>query len=386
MNYMKMGFIHKNYGYNRLISFMNYDLGAIVKNFKIEGEYKSAEPYGSGHINDTYLITTSYIRYLLQRVNHHVFKNVPQLMHNIELVTNHIKNVLTGREGADIVSRACLTFFPTKRGKLYHRDDWGNYWRLTVFIENSHTYDIVASPEQAYAGGKAFGRFQTMLSDFNADLLHESIPFFHNVQKRLQTFAASLKKDPLGRAQIIHAEIDVVEARSEEMRCILRLAEQGKIPLRVTHNDTKFNNILFNQDDKVICVIDLDTVMPGYVHYDFGDAIRTCTNTGAEDEQDLNKVSMDITLYEGFATGFLDETKTFLTVTEIDYLAFSAKLLTFIMGLRFLTDYIDGDIYYKIHHPDHNLNRARAQFRLLASMDAQYQEMREIVKNITKNK
>jgi Ser/Thr protein kinase RdoA (MazF antagonist) len=363
---------------------MNYDLAAIVKNFEIEGDYTNGSLYGSGHINDTYLIDTSHGRYLLQRVNHHVFKNVPQLMHNIERVTNHIKNKLIRPGDSNIRTHPCLTFFPTQKGKLYHQDKHDNYWRMTVFIENSHAYDIVDSPQQAYAGGKAFGRFQAMLSDFNATLLHESIPFFHNVRKRLQTFVGSLKKDPLGKAQIVRDEIKLVKARSEEMQCILRLGEQGKIPLRVTHNDTKFNNILFDSDENVICVIDLDTVMPGYVHYDFGDAIRTGSNTAAEDEPDLNKVSMDISLYEAFTRGFLEETTSFLTATEIDYLAFSAKLLTFIMGLRFLTDFIDGDIYYKISYPEQNIARARAQFKLLESMDEQYQEMRAIVKNITK--
>jgi Ser/Thr protein kinase RdoA (MazF antagonist) len=363
---------------------MNYDLAAIVKNFEIEGDYNSGNLYGSGHINDTFLIDTSHGRYLLQRVNHHVFKNVPQLMHNIERVTNHIKNKLKKHGESNIRAQQCLTFFPTQKGKLYHQDEQENYWRMTVFIENSHAYDIVESQQQAFDGGKAFGRFQAMLSDFNAGLLHESIPFFHNVRKRLQTFAGSLKKDALGRSQIARNEVELVEARGEEMQCILRLGEQGKIPLRVTHNDTKFNNILFDPDENVICVIDLDTVMPGYVHYDFGDAIRTGTNTAAEDEPDLNKVSMNIALYEAFTRGFLEETASFMTDIEVDYLAFSAKLLTFIMGLRFLTDFIDGDIYYKISYPEQNIARARAQFKLLASMDTQYQEMREIVKNITK--
>jgi len=266
--------------------------------------------------------------------------------------------------------------------KTYYKDEQGNYWRVYLFVDNSRTYDIVDSPAKAYEGGKTFGKFQAMVSDLPVETLTETIPDFHNIEKRLEIFFNTVKTDPVHRVKEISKELAIVEERAEEMKSIIRLGKEGKISNRITHNDTKFNNVLFDEADRVLCIVDLDTVMAGYIHYDFGDAIRTCTNTASEDERNLGKITMDIKLFEAYAKGFLEQTKTFLTKTEIDTLAFSAKLLTFMIGLRFLTDYIDSDKYYKIHFKDHNLQRARAQFKLLASMDEQYDEMQAIITNI----
>ena len=367
---------------------MKYDLKSIANNFKIEGNYLRGSSYGSGHINDTFCIQTaedSCPDYILQRINHHVFRNIPKLQENIERVTKHIQKKLSKIPNSN-PARECLTLIHTTCGKLYYQDNNGNYWRMYIFIDKNKSYDIVDCPEKAYDGGKAFGKFQALLTDMPGGPLYETIPDFHNIEKRLKTFYNTVKNNPVNRVKEITKEIEFVKKRAEEMVKIIRLGREEKIPVRITHNDTKFNNVLFSKGDKALCIIDLDTVMPGYVHYDFGDSIRTTTNTGAEDEKDLSKVSMDIKLFKEFANGFLEETKTLLTKTEIDNLAFSGKLLTFIMGLRFLTDYIDGNNYYKIHFGSHNLQRARAQFKLLTSMEEQYEEMQMIIKKLVSNK
>lgn len=366
---------------------MTPDLGSVVNHFKIDGTYLEGHPYGSGHIHDTYLIHTAEEvaqGYLLQKINHHVFRNVRHLMSNIEKVTKHIQKKIN--QGPDLkATMKCLTFIPAKDGKYYHKDARGDYWRVMVYLPDSRSYDIVNSPERAYIGGKEFGRFLALLTDLSPESLYETIPDFHNIEKRLARFYETVKRDPASRIKDIPQELELIKTRADEMKCINRLGRERKIPLRVTHNDTKFNNILFGRNDKPLCVIDLDTVMPGYIHYDFGDAIRTATNTGAEDEKELSKVRMDIGLFEALSRGFLEETKTFLTETEIEYLAFGAKLLTFMIGLRFLTDFLDGDKYFKVEYEYHNLQRARAQFKLLNSMDDQYSEMQAIIDKLDKS-
>ena len=360
------------------------DLQQICSRFQFEGTFSKAYPYGSGHINDTYKVETAEIDgydYILQRVNHHVFKDVPGLMENVVRVTSHIRKKLEAMEGAN-PDREVLTVIPTNEGSPFYIDEEGNFWRMYIFIWDNKSYDLVDSPGKAYEGGRMFGKFQAMLADLPGKPLNETIPNFHNIEWRLDTFEETLKKNPVGRASQIPEEIKFVRDREEEMKTILQLGRAGKIPLRITHNDTKFNNVLLDQDDKGLCVIDLDTVMPGYVHYDFGDSIRTSTNTGAEDEADLSKVEMDITLFEAYARGFLEQTKDTLNDVEIDHLAFAGKLFPFIIGLRFLTDYVDGDNYFKIKHEGHNLQRARAQFKLLQSMERQYGEMREMVNKL----
>jgi Ser/Thr protein kinase RdoA (MazF antagonist) len=360
---------------------MRYNLKKIFNNFSAEGSYLEAKPSGNGHIHDTFLVRTvekDRDDYVLQRLNNRVFKNIPQLQENIERVTRHLRQKLISVPGADI-KRECLTLVNAKNGKSWFQDLQGNFWRMFIFISNHRSYNIVDSPVKAFEGGKAIGRFQAMLADLPGKPLHETIPFFHNVEKRLKTFENTIVADPVKRAGNVKDEINFVLTRAEEMKVILKLGKEGKIPVRTTHNDTKFNNILLDENDKALCVIDLDTVMPGYVHYDFGDAIRTAANVADEDEKDLDKIRMDIDLFEAYSKGYLSETNETLNDTEKEYLAFSPRLITYIMGLRFLTDYIDGDNYYKIHHPHHNLQRARAQFRLLESMEEQYPAMQRII-------
>ncbi|MCK5820392.1 MAG: aminoglycoside phosphotransferase family protein [Bacteroidales bacterium] len=357
-------------------------LEQIVSNFRHNGTYASGAPYGSGHINDTFKIDTKetdQYNYILQRVNHHVFKDVPGLMENVERVTSHIRKKIEANPDSN-PDREVLTVIPTHNNSSYHVDSDGNFWRMYIFIWDNKSYDVVDSPEKAFEGGRMFGQFQSQLADLPGKPLNDTIPNFHNIAWRLDTFMDTLKRNPVGRADLVKEEIDFVLARAEEMKTILRLGEAGEIPLRITHNDTKFNNVLLNQEDKGLCVIDLDTVMPGYVHYDFGDSIRTSTNTGAEDDPDLDKIEMDIHLFEGYTKGFLHETKDTLNQVEIDHLAFAGKLFPYMIGLRFITDYVDGDNYFKVHHEHHNLQRARAQFKLLTSMERQFEAMKEIVR------
>jgi Ser/Thr protein kinase RdoA (MazF antagonist) len=250
---------------------------------------------------------------------------------------------------------------------------------MYIFISAHRSYNTVDSSGKAFEGGKAIGRFQVMLSDMPGGPLNETIPFFHNIEKRLETFNQKIKDDPAERVKSVSFEINEFLKRANEMRVILQLGSEGKIPLRITHNDTKFNNILLDESDKALCVIDLDTVMPGYVHYDFGDAIRTVTNNAPEDETDLSKVRMNLELFKAYAEGYLSESGETLNDTEKEYLAFAPRLITYTIALRFLTDYIDGDNYFKIHHAHHNLQRARAQLKLVMSMEEQYDEMRRII-------
>lgn len=358
----------------------SHDLPSVIRNFRISGTIADAQPYGSGHINETFLVTTKEDAapdYILQRVNHIVFKNVPKLMDNIARVTKHVGAKITASGGNP--DRETLTLISASDGKPYALDGAGNFWRIYLFIDNTRSYDIVKTPAQAYEGGKMFGSFQRMLADIPGEPLFETIKDFHNIEWRLSVFEEKLQADVKKRASSIAKEIDIVRSRAEEMKTIFRLGREGVIPTRVTHNDTKFNNVLLDMNDKGLCVIDLDTVMPGHVHYDFGDSMRTATNTAAEDEKDLSKVEMNIAIFEAYAKGFLEETKAFLVPAEIDHLALSAKLMPFIIGLRFLTDYLDGDNYFKIHRPEHNIDRARAQFKLLQSMERQFSDMKRIV-------
>ena len=250
------------------------------------------------------------------------------------------------------------------------------------FIEDSKSYDVVPNEQIALEGGKAYGKFIKILSDFPANDLKETIPQFHDIDFRLRNFENVIDTDIAGRVKETQTEIDFIRQRASQMYQILQLGIAGKIPLRVTHNDTKINNVLFNPEDKAIAVIDLDTVMPGYVHYDFGDAIRTFTNTANEDEADLSKVSINMAYFKAFARGFLSETREILSPDEKNHLAFSALLMTYIIGLRFLTDYLNGDTYFKTAYPEHNLVRARNQFKLLENMETRYDEMKRFIENL----
>ena len=360
---------------------MTYDLKEIFGYFTSEGTYLTGEPYGSGHIHDTFLVITienDKDDYILQRLNDKIFKDIPQLQNNIERVTVHLNKKLQAIPGS-YTKRECLTLIPSKDGKSWIIDKFGSYWRMYIFISNHRSYNIVDNPDKAFEGGKAIGRFQAMLADMPGGPLMETIPKFHDIENRLEMLNQKIKEDPAGRVASLTEEIKEYLSRSEEMKTILKLGRAGKIPLRITHNDTKFNNILLDENDRALCVIDLDTVMPGYVHYDFGDAIRTVTNTAAEDEKDLTKVEMNITLFEAYARGYLSEAGKTLNEVEKEYLAFAPKLITYTIGARFLTDYIDGDNYFKIHYPLQNLQRTRAQLKLVMSMERQYDDMKKII-------
>ncbi len=357
------------------------NLKEIYDRFNADGSFLRGEPYGTGHIHDTFRIETikkDKDDYILQRLNNRVFKNIPELQNNIERVTNHLRQKLQQIPGSDI-KRECLTLIPAHDGKSWIIDDDGSYWRMYIFISNHFSYNIVDNPDKAFEGGKAIGRFQAMLADLPGKPLFETIPFFHDIEKRLITFNNTIQTDSIKRVEKVRPEIEFVLKRAEEMKIILRLGKERKIPVRITHNDTKFNNILLDLNDKALCVIDLDTVMPGYIHYDFGDAIRTVANIAVEDEKELSKIKMDINLFKAYSKGYLSETSNTLNSVEKEYLAFAPRLITYTIAVRFLTDYIDGDHYFKIHHEHHNLQRARAQFKLIESMEEQYEEMKKII-------
>jgi Ser/Thr protein kinase RdoA (MazF antagonist) len=366
---------------------MEPDLRTIFNLFRAEGSFAEGKSFGPGHIHDTYRIITTEADcddYILQRLNSNVFRDIPGLQENMERVTAHLRKKISAIPDSD-PKRECLTLIPDREtGKSYLKDDEGRYWRMFIFISDHRSYEQVDSQHKAFEGGRITGRFHAMLADLPGEKLHETIPDFHNIAKRLDTFFSVIKKDPCGRAGSVRDEIDEIARRGEEMKIILRLGAESRIPLRITHNDTKFNNILFDSDNRALLLIDLDTVMPGYVHYDFGDAIRTATNRAEEDCPDLAAVSMDIEIYRAYAEGFIPETRNTLNPTEIEYLPFAPKLMTYIMATRFLTDFIDGDNYYKIRHPFHNLQRVRAQLALLHDMEAQYEKMVEIIRQIAK--
>ncbi|MEI6435755.1 MAG: aminoglycoside phosphotransferase family protein [Bacteroidota bacterium] len=360
----------------------------IASHFIPESHIASVDSFGSGHINDSYFVKTapeSDGYYILQRINHQIFKNVPQLTDNILKVTTHIRERLR-KEPKKFPDFQVFQQVQCKTGNFFFQDDAGNYWRMIDYIRGSKSYDVVESPEMAYQAGKGFGIFQELTSDLDANSLYEVLPNFHNIVYRLENFRRTLENDPAGRVKSTQNEISFVEQRAGEMHKILSLGESGAIPMRVTHNDTKINNVLFNDRNKAISVVDLDTVMPGYILYDFGDAIRTGASTSAEDEPDLEKVNFSLPLFEAYTTGYLEIAKGFLSQPEIDNLAFSAKFMTYLIGLRFLTDHLDGDRYYKIHFPGHNLVRAMAQFRLVENMEEKFGEMEEVVSNGFSNK
>jgi serine/threonine protein kinase len=363
---------------------MEHDLRKLFDCFTADGTFLTGESFGSGHIHETFHIITAEQDkddYILQKLNNKVFRNIPELQENIERVTVHLRKKISSIPGSDI-RRECLQLIPAKDGKGWINDSSGNFWRMFVFIADHRSYDIVDSPDKAFEGGKAIGRFQALLADLPGKPLFETIPSFHDVEKRIDSFLSILKLDPAGRVRATGNETDFILKRADDMKIIHKLGREGRIPVRITHNDTKFNNILFDKNDKSLCIIDLDTVMPGYFHSDFGDAIRTGANIAAEDEKDLSRIEMDISLFEAYAKGYLSETRNTLNAVEKEYLAFAPLLMTYEQALRFLADYIDGDRYYKIHHEHHNLQRTRAQIRLLQSMEDQYEEMKRIIKRL----
>lgn len=367
---------------------LKYDIKNIAKNFTFKGKLIKAEPYGFGHINDTFAVTFEKEdkrkhRYILQRINHNIFKEPELLMKNIESVTKYLRNIIIQNNGDP--NRETLTLIPALDGKCFYKDSDGNYWRGYIFIEGATTYQTVEKPEHFYNSGKAFGKFQRLLSEFPAITLSETIPNFHNTEKRFADFIDAVNNDIMGRAKDVQSEIEFALKRKDDVAILVNLLNQNKLPLRVTHNDTKLNNVMLDDiTGEGICVIDLDTVMPGLSLYDFGDSIRFGANPAVEDEKDLSKVWMELSLFEQYTKGFLEEAGHSLTDTEIDYLAFSAKIMTFECGIRFFGDYLNGDTYFKIHREGQNLDRCRTQFKLVADMELKMEKMNEIVNNIIK--
>jgi hypothetical protein len=362
------------------------DLARISHQFEIFGEFIDAEPFGNGHINDSYVATYDQggarIRYLHQRINHHVFRHPAALMDNFRRVTEHIWLGLHQGRVPDR-SRRCLTLVPTREGLFFHEETNGNVWRTCVFIERATTYDVVESPAQAFAAARAFGLFQKQVADLPGGRLHETIPDFHHTPKRFEAFVHAVETDPCNRAAEVRDEIACAFQRHSICSHVVDLMDAGEIPERITHNDTKLNNVLLDTTTgEGLCVIDLDTVMQGSALYDFGDLVRSATSPAAEDERDLSKVSMQIDMWEALARGYLVGAGEALTAKEIELLPFAGKLISFEIGLRFLTDHLLGDQYFKVQHPGHNLDRARTQFKLMQSIEEQEVEMAALVQRI----
>lgn len=354
----------------------------VIENFQFEGEYTEGIPYGSGHINDTFRVTFQHKgetkRYILQRMNNQIFLNPEELMENVVGVTSWLRKKIVENGGEP--ERETLNLVPAKDGKAFYKDSEGEYWRVYLFIEGAKTYDLVENQEDFYQSAVAFGRFQGLLADYPAETLHETIQDFHNTVKRLDTFKKAVEADGCGRAAQVQEEIQFVLDREALAHKLCDMQAEGKLPLRVTHNDTKLNNIMIDDETrKAICVIDLDTVMPGLSVNDFGDSIRFGASTGAEDEPDLSKVSCSMELFELYTKGFVEGCKGSLTEEELDMLPVGAMTMTYECGMRFLTDYLEGDHYFKIHREGHNLDRCRTQFKLVKDMEEKWNQMNEIV-------
>lgn len=358
----------------------------IFEQFKFKGKLSDFEIFGSGHINTTYLAT--YVdsderrQYIIQRINTNVFKDIDSLMENVFAVTSYLRNII--KENGGNPSRETLHFIKTSDGEKYFRDTDGSCYRAYRFVDRSISHDSVDSADVFKKSGIAFGRFQRYLSDFPAQTLCETIPNFHNTIWRYENeFIPAIEKNSSGRADTCINEIEFVRARKQDCSRLVDLINNGSLPLRVTHNDTKLNNVMFDEDtDDAVCVIDLDTVMPGLALYDFGDSIRFGANTCAEDEKDTDKVAIDLDYFKAYAEGFLSEAGDSFNQCEIDNLAFSAKLMTLECGMRFLTDYLNGDTYFKTAYAEHNLVRAKCQFALVADMESKMDKMEDIIKNI----
>lgn len=355
---------------------MAYNVKDIMAKFDIVSE---SAPYGEGHINDTFLAELSSGKYILQRINHNIFKKPDELMDNVVSVTEYLQNIIKEQGGNP--DRETLKVVKTTDGKNLYKSDDGNYFRVYHFVDDTITYQAVERPEQFYESGRGFGMFQNNLANFPAEKLNETIEKFHDTANRFKNLVNAINENKAGRKDSVQAEIDFALAREKDVAVVVDGIKNGEIPLRVTHNDTKLNNVLFDAEtDKALCVIDLDTVMPGSLLYDFGDAIRFGASTGAEDEKDLSKIECSMELFEAFTKGFLGELKSSITAKEVELLAFGAKIMTYECGIRFLTDYLEGDTYFKIHRPEHNLDRCRTQFKLVADMEEKMEQMNAIAK------
>lgn len=357
-------------------------INEVISRFDFPGEETECIPFGSGHINDTYRLTfqdgDQTRRFILQKMNKQIFSKPVELMENVKGVTEWLCRKILENGGDP--ARETLNIVKDKEGNPYYVDSDGDYWRVYLFIEGASSFDQVEDDKDFYESAVAFGHFQSLLADYPAEKLHETIENFHNTPDRFRNFRRALEADVCGRAAGVREEIRFVLDREELCHELTDLQESGKLPLRVTHNDTKLNNIMIDDEThRAICVIDLDTVMPGLSAYDFGDSIRFGASTGAEDEQDLSKVSCDLHLYELYVKGFVEGCAGALTDLELDVLPLGAIMMTFECGMRFLTDYLEGDHYFKIHREGHNLDRARTQFKLVKDMEEKLSQMKAIV-------
>jgi len=360
----------------------NEQIENAVTQFQTEGELLSYERYGNGHINDTFVvvfrINQNTKRYILQRINTNIFKEPEKLMENIVRVTFFLREKVKELGGDE--SREVLNLIYTRENKPYYIDMVGSYWRMYLFIEGAKSLEQVEKPEDFYQSAVAFGRFQKLLSNFDASCLYEALPDFHNTPLRYERFLQAVKEDKCNRVRNVRDEIEFFIKRKSDVEYCRKCLDSGKLPLRVTHNDTKLNNVLVDvKTGKGLCVIDLDTVMPGLSIFDFGDSIRFGANTALEDEKDLTKVSLDLNLYELYVKGYLEGCEGSLTDTEISMLPHGAKTMTLECGMRFLTDYLEGDVYFRIHRQEHNLDRCRTQIALVQDMERKWNEMNEIV-------
>ncbi len=356
----------------------------ILNCFQIEGPVISLLPFGGGHINDTFHARCKNVHnreYLLQKVNSYVFRDIVGLMNNFELITSHIRNKLRESNISDL-ERKSLELIKTNEGEFYIEDHKGHFWRVFNFIKDHKVYDNAPNTDIAFEGARMFGQFLCDLSDLQPDQVVDTIPKFHNIKFRLDNLEIAIMEDPQKRVNLVKDEIQYVRSSYEIMNVIHNLGDKKIIPKRIVHNDTKINNVLFDQEDNGLCVIDLDTTMSGYAHYDFGDGIRTCANTGDEDDRDLKNVSYDLDMYKAFSSGYIESTHDILNDEEFKSLPYAALLFPFIMGVRFLTDYIAGDVYYKTRYPDHNIVRSRSQLKLAQDGEAKLEEMKEIIKSL----
>jgi len=363
-------------------------LQQISRQFQIYGEILHAETCKIGHINETYSATYDQggtrVRYIHQKINQSVFKDPASVMRNVMRVTSHLRQKLEQIEARDL-TRRCLTIVPTRDGHAYYTDNDGDFWRTFVFIEGVQTFEAVQSPHQAFEAGKAFGFFQHLLVDLPGGRLADTIPHFHHTRKRYQALQRAVEKDHFNRAESAKAEIDFALKHENIVDVLLKGLAGKKIPERITHNDTKFNNVMLDTvTGEAMCVVDLDTVMPGCVLYDFGDMVRTTTSPTLEDELDLSKVRLQMAMFKKLVEGYLSAAAEFLTKAERAQIAFAGKLITFTIGLRFLTDHLAGDTYFRIHRPGHNLDRCRTQFKLVESIEEQEEAMQSYVDKLVR--
>ena len=357
-----------------------------MHHFALPGHVEEIAGLGSGLINDTYQVKLTGAQvpgYVLQRINHRVFKNVELLIANTIKITAHLQQKLKV-EGKNKAFQQVLQIIPTKDGGTFYQDGAGNYWRMTEYIKGSKSYDMVQNPTQAFSSGWAFGKFHQLLSDMEPRQIEEVIPDFHHIGLRLERFEQALTQDKMGRAVLLQNEIVWVRKRSSLMLKVLEMGEEGRLPLRILHYDPKFNNILLDERDQILCIIDLDTVMPGYLAYDFGDAIRTIINRAPEDEPDLEKIKLNLPLFEAYTRGYFEGTGTLMSDDEVNSLIPGVLLLPYMQTVRFLTDYLEGDHYYKILHPEHNLQRTHAQMRLVEELEAHQHLLQETIKKVYK--